>query len=139
MSTARNEGNKSGDNNADDQPTGTKLYIQMLERGGDELTSDMNKGLNLFLCFIALCILYGLYFLFGWGWLAAMWTFGDDLNWVFLGLMLSVGGGMGMGVAYSMKSQQSDGGNHEAQPTPDVTETTEVNAADSKFIKSKAK
>mmetsp|Transcript_6495 Transcript_6495/g.10692 ORF Transcript_6495/g.10692 Transcript_6495/m.10692 type:complete len:135 (+) Transcript_6495:85-489(+) len=106
MSTARNEGNKSGDNNADDQPTGTKLYIQMLERGGDELTSDMNKGLNLFLCFIALCILYGLYFLFGWGWLAAMWTFGDDLNWVFLGLMLSVGGGMGMGVAYSMKSQQ---------------------------------
>ncbi len=35
-----------------------------------------------------------------------MTNLGEDLNWAFFGACLSVFGGMGVGVAYSMKSQQ---------------------------------
>ena len=71
------------------------------------MSSDMNKCLNLFLCFIALCVLYGYYILFGFTWLSLMEGLGEDLNWAFFGLMVSVGGGMAGGVAYSMKAQQA--------------------------------
>jgi len=105
--TARNEGNNSGKGDfPDSQSSSKKLHIQMLERGGNEMQSDMNKCLNLFLCFIALCILYGFYVFFGWLWLTGMVNLGEDLNWAFFGAMVSVGGGMGAGVAYSMKAQQ---------------------------------
>merc|ERR1712154_757229 len=101
------EGNNSGKGDfPDSQSSSKKLHIQMLERGGNEMQSDMNKCLNLFLCFIALCILYGFYIAFGLAWLTAMTELGEDLNWAFLGVMVSVGGGMMSAVAYSMKSQQ---------------------------------
>ena len=35
-----------------------------------------------------------------------MTELGEDLNWAFLGVMVSVGGGMMSAVAYSMKSQK---------------------------------
>jgi hypothetical protein len=85
------------------------LHIQMLERGDDELKRDetrCQKALNLFLCFLALCTLYGFYILFGWAWLTAMVDLGEDLNWAFFGVFISCFGGMGAGVAYSMKAQQ---------------------------------
>merc|ERR1719242_2180318 len=82
------------------------LYIQMLKRGGDGMQSSMPLALNLFLCFVALCILYGFYIAFGLAWLTAMTELGEDLNWAFLGLMVAVGGGMMSAVAWSMKSQQ---------------------------------
>mmetsp|Transcript_18435 Transcript_18435/g.29250 ORF Transcript_18435/g.29250 Transcript_18435/m.29250 type:complete len:141 (-) Transcript_18435:637-1059(-) len=85
------------------------LHIQMLERGEDELKRDETcgtKALNLFLCFIALCLLYGFYVFFGWVWLTAMVELGEDLNWAFFGVFVSAFGGMGAGVAYSMKAQR---------------------------------
>lgn len=82
------------------------LYIQQLERGGNDMQSDMHWALNLFLCFLAFVFLYGFYVLFGWAWLTAMQEFGEDLNWAFFGLFVSFFGGMVLGVAYSMKSQQ---------------------------------
>eukprot|EP00483_Globobulimina_turgida_P001518 UN01520 len=100
-----NEGDASGANLPETGSSG-KLYIQMLQRGGDDMTSDMHWALNLFLCFIALCILYGYYIAFGMCWLTAMTNLGEDLNWAFFGACVSVFGGMGAGVAYSMKSQQ---------------------------------
>jgi len=104
--TAKNEGNASGNL---DRTTSSKtgdLIIQHLDRGGDEMASDMSFCLNVFLCFVALMILYGYYVLFGYVFLLAMTELGDDLNWAFFGAMVSVGGGMAGGVAYSMKSQQ---------------------------------
>mmetsp|Transcript_10197 Transcript_10197/g.9208 ORF Transcript_10197/g.9208 Transcript_10197/m.9208 type:complete len:137 (-) Transcript_10197:289-699(-) len=108
MSTKNSGGNSSGelpDRQGSSMKSGN-LHIQMLERGGDEMTSDMNSCLNLCLCAIALLILYGFYVFFGWAWLTAMQELGEDLNWAFFGSMIAVGGGMAGGVAYSMKSQQ---------------------------------
>mmetsp|Transcript_17136 Transcript_17136/g.27358 ORF Transcript_17136/g.27358 Transcript_17136/m.27358 type:complete len:135 (+) Transcript_17136:128-532(+) len=82
------------------------LYIQMLERGKDEMASDMPKCLNLFLVFIAFVLLYAFYFCFGWAWLVAMTELGEDLNWAFFGIFISVAGGMSTGVAVSMKAQR---------------------------------
>mmetsp|Transcript_53352 Transcript_53352/g.88491 ORF Transcript_53352/g.88491 Transcript_53352/m.88491 type:complete len:135 (+) Transcript_53352:143-547(+) len=86
--------------------SGSKLYIQMLDRGSDEMASDMNKCLNLFLVFIAFVLLYAFYVAFGYAWLTAMSELGEDLNWAFFGIFLSVAGGMSTGVAVSMKSQR---------------------------------
>merc|ERR1712228_662211 len=84
MSTARNEGNNSGsDGNVSGGKGNKNLYIQMLKRGGDGMQSSMPLALNLFLCFVALCILYGFYIAFGLAWLTAMTEMGEDLNWAF--------------------------------------------------------
>jgi len=124
MSTNKPEGNKSGGNDVPLDNLGANTgddkqyegcvknkegqWIRMLQRRkeGDD-KPQMNKCLNLFLCFCALCLLYGYYILFGWAWLTAMEELGEDLNWAFLGLMVAVGGGMMGGVAYSMKAQQT--------------------------------
>eukprot|EP01083_Nonionella_stella_P037703 102773_1 len=100
------EGTQLSGNDAELSQKEKKLKIQMLERGGDDMSSDMNKCLKLFLCFIAFCILYAFYVFFGLVWMTLMVTLGDDLNWSFFGIMVSFGGGMAGGDAYSMKSTQ---------------------------------
>jgi len=107
MATSKAEGNKSGGSFPESQKS-SKLFIQPLERvqAGEDQGSSLPKPVNLLLCALALCVLYGYYILFGWAWLTAMTELGDDLNWAFFGLMVSVGSGMMGGVAYSMKSQR---------------------------------
>eukprot|EP01084_Bolivina_argentea_P132488 233806_1 len=105
MST-KSEGNGSSGDLPGRQSSKVKLDIQMLKRGGDDLSNKGNMWFNLFLCFIALMILYAWYAFFGWVWLTAMTELGEDLNWAFFGTFVAVGGGMAGGVAYSMKAQR---------------------------------
>lgn len=57
-------------------------------------------------CFIALCILYAFYALFGYLWLVALLSIGEDLLWAFFGVFLACAIGMSGAVALSMKAQR---------------------------------
>jgi len=108
MATSKAEGNKSGGDFPQKSASSKGLIIQPLEReqAGEDKGGSLPKSVNLLLCALALCVLYGYYIAFGLAWVYAMEDLGDDLNWAFFGLMVSVGGGMMSGVAYSMKSQR---------------------------------
>mmetsp|Transcript_64216 Transcript_64216/g.78517 ORF Transcript_64216/g.78517 Transcript_64216/m.78517 type:complete len:115 (-) Transcript_64216:120-464(-) len=88
------------------QSLSNEVIVLKLKRGGDEMESNIPMVLNLFLCFIALCALYGYYFLFCWVWLIALEKLGYDLLWAFFGCFVAVGIGMMTATAYSMSKQQ---------------------------------